>query len=141
MKLRSLYMLSLAGLGCLAFLSGCAGTPSKPVDLMTGEEMKALIAGNTVEGTNEAGDHYQAYHQPDGEHIVLKFTEKNGKTTIVKGTMTTEAKAMCTTWDRNDWGRQCYQYEREGDKIVYRNVKNKYETGPVNVLNGNPYNL
>ena len=132
--------MSLSGLACLALLNGCAETPSKPVDLMTGEEMKALITGNTVEGTNVAGNHYQAYH-PDGEHVVLKFTERKGKTSMTKGSMTTEAKAMCTTWDRKDWGRQCYQYEREGDKVVYRNVKDKNDTGPVNVLKGNPYNL
>ena len=140
MKRSTRSTMSLAGLACLALLNGCAGTPSKPVDLMTADEMKALIAGNTVEGTNAAGGHYQAYH-PDGEHVVLRYKEPNGQTSVIKGSMTTQAKAMCTAWERKDWGTQCYQYEREGDKIVYRNVKDKKDTGPVNVLLGNPYKL
>jgi hypothetical protein len=48
--------MSLAGLACLALLNGCAETPSKPVDLMTGDEMG--FDCRTVEGTS-AGGHYK----------------------------------------------------------------------------------
>ena len=131
---------SLIGLATAALFIGCAQTPSKVAGPITGYEADALLIGNTGEGSNSLGARFQGYH-PDREHVVLKYTESDGSTSIVKSTRVADAKGICYAWERKDWGTMCYRYEREGEKVKYLNMTYPPDVGSFTVVKGNPYNL
>ena len=141
MKATVVFGAALLRIACFTMIGGCAEEPpSGSGRLMTGEEIKTLITHRSIEGTNSLGGHYLVYY-PDSETLVLRYTEPNGPTTDVKGRLTYKAHAYCVAWNRKDWGNQCYRFERDGEEIVYRNMKDKKEFGPIKMLDGNPFGL
>jgi len=131
---------SLVGLATAALFIGCAQAQSKVTGPITGYEANALATGNTTEGSNSSGARFQTYH-PDREHAVMRYTESDGSTSIVKSTRVADEKGVCHTWERKDWGTQCYRFEREGEKVKYLNLTNPTDVGSFTVVKGNPYNL
>jgi hypothetical protein len=105
---------------------------------MTGEEIKNLFNGRSEETTNSEGGIYRAYH-PDTETERGRYTGPDGKTTDVKARLSYKADAICAVFEPKDWGTQCYQFAQDGEKITYRNFKNKKDFGQVKVVDGNPF--
>ncbi|HTT09799.1 MAG TPA: hypothetical protein VMG60_02825 [Burkholderiaceae bacterium] len=106
----------ISGCACL-FLVACATPPIS--QKLTGEEIKALIAGRTYECEGRDG-WYVAYY-PNAETAVLNFTDYDGGMVRVKGAVRYEADSVCVTWSRPDWGHACYAFYREGNAV--RSIK------------------
>ena len=105
---------------------------------MTGEEIKNLFNGKSEETTTSEGGTYRAYH-PDAESERGAYTGPDGKITKVSARLSYKSDAICAVFEPKDWGNQCYQFVRDGDKITYMNLKNKKDYGVVTVVDGNPF--
>jgi hypothetical protein len=105
---------------------------------LTGEEIKSLLTYRSEETTTPEGGIWRAYH-PDSETEIGRYTDSNGKTTDARSRKSYKAEAVCAQWDRKDWGYKCFQIVQDGEKITYRNLKDKNDFGQIKVLEGNPF--
>lgn len=139
MNATVVFSAALLGVTCFTVIAGCAeAPPSQRGRTMTGEEIKSLLTHRSEETTNSMGGLYRAYH-PDSETEIGRYTDPKGTTSDVRARLSYKVDAICAVFDRKDWGYQCYQYEQNGEKIVYRNVKDKNDFGQVKILDGNPF--
>ncbi len=123
----------------IAGVSGCAeAPPARSGHVMTGEEIKTLFSGKSEETTTSDGGTYRAYH-PDAESERGAYTGPDGKITKVSARLSYKSEAICAVFEPKDWGIQCYQFVRDGNKISYTNLKNKKDYGVVTVVDGNPF--
>jgi hypothetical protein len=86
----------LAPLFALAVL-GAAGAATA-ADPLSGEKIKAIMSGATVEGTMSDGSTYSEFYQADG---TLKAKDYQGKWTV-------EADAICFVYG-TDPAKMCFQ--------------------------------
>jgi hypothetical protein len=130
---------SAIAISCVVGISGCAEAPPAPTgQVMTGEEIKSLFNGKSEEATTYEGGIYRAYH-PDPENERGEYTAPDGKVTKVSARLTYKSDAICAVFEPKDWGSQCYQFTKDGEKITYKNLKRKNDYGVVKVMDGNPF--
>ena len=126
-----------------ALMSGCAslGGPKIVGPAFTGDEIKKLIVGNTLQGP--AGTQmYDWYYQGDGAITgVVGPSNDDSGTWIIK-----DKNVYCHTWDQYfDGVQHCYEFyklERSGQYIM-KNV-DADRSGNIEiweVIQGNPYNM
>lgn len=134
---RSLLFASLA-----ALMTGCAGLGVKTVGPpLTGDEIKKLISGNTVQGPM-GREMYDWYYQPDGAVTgVIGASNDDSGTWLIKG-----SNVYCHTWDQYfDGVQECYEWYKQERSGRYLMKSVESDTGddiPVwGIVKGNPYNM
>lgn len=93
----------------------------------TGGEIKAAIAGNTVQGNMDAGGAYAEFYAADGS---IKGKDYGGQWSV-------EGDAMCFLYQ--DTPKQCWSVEINGDQVRW--IKNGASEGTGTILRGNPNNF
>lgn len=138
MKVKSAIVLASA-----ALMAACGTTqepPSNAAAGLSGEEIRVLVSGNTVEGQLSDGHYFKAYHFPDGK--VSAVSEKGGKSYRSTGTWTVKDNSACTKWDDPGWSAGCFVWQKSGDTYL---IKPASLGGPTlaaaKLVPGNPYNL
>jgi hypothetical protein len=107
---------------------------------LTGEEIKALVAGNTVEGLNTDGYYFKGYNAPDGK--ISASAEKGGKVYTSAGTWEIQGNTACAKWTNPDWKAVCATYAKNGDGYHIKTTSRSIPSIPsAKVVPGNPYNL
>lgn len=94
-----------------------AQTPS------TGEEIRAAVSGNTVQGSMTASGAYTEFYAEDG---TIKGKDYSGTWTI-------EGDTMCFSYGE---APDCWQATVAGDQITW--IKDGVDGGTGTVLSGNP---
>ena len=129
-------------LGLAALVSGCAslGGPKIVGPAFTGDEIKKLIVGNTLQGP--AGtEMYDWYYQGDGA-----ITGVVGPSNDDSGTWSVKGNKFCQEWDQYfDGVRHCYEFyklERSGQYIMMNVDADRSGNIEIwEVIQGNPYNM
>ncbi len=93
-------------------------------EALTGEQIRALIGGNTVEGAMVATGPYAEFYQSDGTIKGKDYT----------GAWSVEGDAMCFQYGSDP--KSCWQVAREGDEVQW--VKDGKVEGTGAVAPGNP---
>ena len=133
---------SLLSISLAALLIGCAGLGDKTVGPpLTGDEIKKLISGNTVQGPM-GREMYDWYYQSDGAVTgVIGAADNDSGTWKIK-----DENVYCHTWDQYfDGVEECYLWfkqERSG-RYLMRSVESDTSGDiPVwGIVEGNPYNM
>lgn len=141
--------LFLALITAAIFATGCATNqeitqpPSSSTEApttLTGDEIRALISGKTVEGRLSDGYYFKAYNAPDGK--VSAISEKGGKTYQSSGTWEIEDNTICAVWSNKDWKSACHTYTKIGDTYQSKPTSFGVPSLPIaKFTEGNPYNL
>lgn len=108
---------------------------------MSGDEIKKLIVGNTIQGPL-GRDMYDWYYKGDGQVTgVVGAANDDSGTWFIKG-----STVYCNEWDQYfDGVQHCYQWykqERKGEYLM-RNV-DADRSGDLEVwkvIHGNPYDM
>jgi hypothetical protein len=95
-------------------------------EVLTGEKLRALIVGNTVQGTMEASGGYAEFYRPDGTIRAATYS----------GTWSIEGDAFCTQVGADP--RECWQGAKAGDEVHW--LKDGKLDGTGKVTPGNPNN-
>ena len=90
----------------------------------TGDEIKAAISGNTVQGTMVDAGAYTEFYAADG---TIKGKDYAGKWTI-------EADKMCFAYDKPE--ADCFQVRLTGDQVT--GIKDGKDDGTGAIMAGNP---
>lgn len=93
----------------------------------TGDQIKAAIAGNTVQGSMLTSGAYTEFYGADG---VIKGKDYTGKWRI-------NGDAMCFTYGQDPEG--CYTVRIDGDQVTW--VKDGKDDGTGTIVKGNPNNF
>jgi hypothetical protein len=101
-------------------------------DALTGDQIRALVAGNTVQGNMEASGVYTEFYAEDG---TIKGKDNTG--TDYKGAWSIDGDNMCFQY--GDDPANCWQVAKEGDQIQW--VKEGKVDGTGTVVPGNPNNF
>ena len=113
----------VTGAGFLALMltySAAAGA----ADMLTAEQIRALVAGNTVQGAMEATGPYVEFYQADG---TIKGKDYTGAWSI-------DGDAMCFQYGSDP--KSCWQVARKGDEVEW--MKDGKVDGTGTVAAGNP---
>ncbi len=131
------------------FVTGCATTqdttqssttPAEAPTMLTGEEIRSLISGNTVEGRVTDGYYFKGYHAPDGR--VSATSEKGGKAYQSTGTWQIEGNTVCVNWADRDWKSGCGAYVKNGESYQFKSTGRGSPSIPTaKLVDGNPHNL
>ncbi len=137
-----------ASLAAAVLTTGCTTAPEAtppststavPATL-TGEEIRTLVAGNTVEGLNTDGYYFKGYNNPDGR--ISATAEKGGKVYTSSGTWEIRGNTACAKWSNPDWQAACATYAKSGEGYVVQTTSRSVPSIPAaKVVAGNPYNL
>ncbi|HXV25447.1 MAG TPA: hypothetical protein VED46_14445 [Alphaproteobacteria bacterium] len=123
----SIFSLSGAvGIGAI-ILSIVTVAPASAEEALTGEQIRALVGGNTVEGAMEASGAYSEFYQADG---TIKGKDYTGAWSI-------EGDAMCFQYGTDP--KSCWQVLGEGNQVQW--VKDGNVEGTGTVVTGNPNNF
>lgn len=117
--IRSIPSLLLAAILCVAAL------PAAAAEMLSGDQIKTLVAGNTIAGAMGDTD-YAEYYQADGTIKADGYT----------GVWTIESDAMCFQYGSDP--KSCWQVGRNGDEIQW--IKDGKVDGTGMVQPGNPNN-
>jgi hypothetical protein len=121
---RTTVLNGLAGAAIVALmLCGAA----QAADQLSGEQIRAAVSGNTVQGTMEDSGAYAEFYQPDG---LIKGDGYTGMWGI-------EGDAMCFQY--GDDPKACWQVVKDGDMIQW--LKDGKIEGTGTVAPGNPNNF
>ena len=93
----------------------------------TGEEIRAAIAGNTVQGNMDASGPYAEFYEASG---AIRGKDYAGQWSI-------EGNAMCFAYP--DTPKECWNVEINGDQVHW--MKNGASQGTGTILHGNPQGL
>jgi hypothetical protein len=115
-----------ACLSLLAALLAVGSPPSRAADMMTGSEIKTMVAGNTVTGAMVESGNYAEFYQADG------IIKGNGYT----GLWTVSADSMCFRYGNDP--EKCLQVGKIGDQIQW--FKGHRVDGTGMLVLGNPNN-
>jgi hypothetical protein len=107
----------------LAFLA----SPALAEDPATGEQIKAAIAGNTVQGSMMSSGPYAEFYAADGS---IKGKDYTGKWTI-------DGNAMCFQYGSDPVA--CYGVVVKGDQVTW--LKDGKEDGTGTIVKGNANNF
>jgi hypothetical protein len=113
-KILLAYALLLAG-------TGAAGAAA------TGEEIRAAIAGNTVQGNMDASGPYAEYYDPSG---AIKGKDYVGQWSV-------EGDLMCFAYQ--DTPKECWNVDINGTQVRW--IKNGASQGTGTIIRGNPGGL
>ena len=111
------------GAGALALSLATAGAAGAGEGL-TGDQIRALIGGNTVEGAMVATGPYAEFYQADG---TIKGKDYTGAWSI-------DGDAMCFQYGTDP--KSCWQVVGEGNQVQW--VKDGKVDGTGTVAKGNP---
>ncbi len=114
------------GAGVLALAIGAAG-PVAAGEALTGDEIRALIGGNTIEGAMVATGPYAEFYQADGTIKGKDYT----------GAWSVEGDTMCFQYGSDP--KSCWRVVREGDAIQWVNDGTVDGTGTVSEGNPNKF--
>ena len=115
-------------------------TPAEASTMLTGEEIRSLISGNTVEGKVSDGYYFKGYHAPDG--TVSATSEGGGKTYRGTGTWQIKSDTVCVNWANKDWKSGCGTYAKNGESHQFKSTTFGGPSIPAaKVVEGNPHNL
>lgn len=115
-------------------------TPTEAQTLLTGEEIRSLISGNTVEGRLTDSYHFKGYNSPDGK--ISATSEKGGKTYQSIGTSQIKGNTVCVNWNNKDWKPGCGTYTKNGESCFVKSTAFGSPSIPAaKVVDGNPPNL
>ena len=115
-----------ACLSLLAALLVAGVAPSRATDMMTGSEIKAMVAGNTVTGAMVESGNYTEFYQADG------IIKGDGYT----GLWTVSDDSMCFQYGSDP--QKCLQVGTIGDQIQW--FKGRRVDGTGMLVLGNPNN-
>jgi hypothetical protein len=93
----------------------------------TGDEIKAAVSGNTVQGSMVASGAYTEFYAADG---VIKGKDYTGKWRINEDT-------MCFQYGQDP--ETCFGVKLDGDQLTW--VKDGKDDGTGTVVKGNPNNF
>lgn len=112
--MKNLYLAALLALTPLAVAAET---------LATGDQIKAAIAGNTVQGSMLEAGAYTEFYQADG---VIKGKDYTGKWTVTDN-------QMCFDYGS---GESCWSVRLAGDAATW--IKDGVDDGKGTILAGNP---
>ncbi len=125
-------------------VAACAGTtggaayPQFPASSqLSGDEIEALVAGNTLAGKLFSGRNFQAYYEPDG-----KWRFRHAKRGDDTGSWWVEGDLLCSTLDNMRPEERCSATYRTGDgryTSVHSDTGRYYRS--FSVEPGNTHNL
>ena len=95
-------------------------------EALTGDGLRALIVGNTVQGTMETTGGYDEFYRPDGTIKAATYS----------GTWSIEGDSFCTQVGADP--RECWQGAKAGDEIHW--LRDGKLDGTGKVTPGNPNN-
>ena len=121
----------------------CFATQAQ-ADVLTGDELRDLVTGNTISAESSAGDGFDVYHHPNGE---MRGRITKGRLMGRRDDGTWEinrAGHFCRQWSY--WGgqeKECFEFVRDGDQLRYRQTTGiRSRTGVVtDIRDGNPADL
>jgi len=105
---------------------GLVVAPALADEALTGDGLRALIVGNTVQGTMETTGGYDEFYRPDGTIKAATYS----------GTWSIEGDSFCTQVGADP--RECWQGAKAGDQIHW--LKDGKLDGTGKVMPGNPNN-
>jgi len=117
---------SLRSLCAAAAFALLASGPAAAGDRLSGEQIRAAVAGNTVQGTMEGTGAYAEFYQPDG------IIKGDGYT----GTWKIDGDSMCFQYGSDP--KSCWEVTKEGSAIQW--IKDGKVEGTGTVEPGNPNN-
>jgi hypothetical protein len=110
----------------LAALALCLATPAHADTAATGDQIRAAIAGNTVQGSMTASGAYTEFYAADG---AIKGKD-------YAGTWTVEGDKMCFNYGADP--ATCFGVRIAGDQVTWVGATGDEGTGTI--LPGNPNN-
>ena len=142
MSKMSEQMRNFLGLSLVVLISSCASTEIKTVGPpLTGDEVRKLIVGNTVQGPM-GREPYDWYYQADGQVTgVIGAADDDSGTWLIKG-----SNVYCHEWDQYfDGVQHCYEWYKENltGHYLMRNV-DADRTSDIEVWKvrqGNPFDM
>jgi len=96
-------------------------------DMLSGDQIRSLVSGNTIQGNMEAGGAYTEFYAEDGTIKGKDYT----------GVWNVDGDSMCFQYGSDPVS--CWQAAKEGDQIQW--VKDGKVDGTGTVLPGNPNNF
>ena len=96
-------------------------------DMLTGDQIRGLVSGNTVQGNMEAGGAYTEFYAEDG---TIKGKDYTGAWNI-------DGDSMCFQYGSDPVA--CWQVAKEGDQVQW--IKEGKVDGTGTVVSGNPNNF
>lgn len=108
-----------------AALAAFAALPASAQTLASGDQIKAAIAGNTVQGNMLAAGAYTEFYQADG---VIKGADYTGKWSV-------KDDQMCFDYGE---GASCWSVQLKADAVTW--IKDGVEDGTGTIVAGNPNN-
>lgn len=120
----------------------CFATQAQ-ADVLTGDELRDLVPGNTLTAESNVGDGFDVYHDPNGK-MLGRITRGRYKGRRDDGTWEIDrAGQYCRQWFQ--WGegeRECFEFVRDGDQLRYRQTTGiRSRAGVGNFREGNPAGL
>jgi len=100
-----------------------AATPSIAAELASGEQIRAAIAGNTVQGGMSDGAAYKEFYDVGGAIKADGYT----------GTWTVENDQMCFDYGE---GANCWSVSINGDQVIW--ILDAKDVGKGTIVLGNP---
>lgn len=113
----------ITGVALLALAAGVAEAGSAA----TGDQIKAAVSGNTVQGSMVSSGAYTEFYAADG---VIKGKDYAGKWRI-------EGDAMCFQYGQDP--ESCFGVKLDGDQLTW--VKDGKDDGTGTIVKGNPNNF
>jgi hypothetical protein len=104
----------------LSMLSGAAGA----AEMLTSDQIRALVSGNTVQGAMVATGPYAEFYKADG---TIKGKDYTGVWAI-------DGDKMCFQYGTDP--KSCWQVGRDGDAVQW--IKDGKVDGTGTVVTGNP---
>ena len=92
--------------------------------IASGDEINAVLAGNTVKGSMKESGAYEEFYDPDGS---VKGEDFSGKWRI-------DGDSMCVEYDEEP--ETCWQVKLDGGKVTW--INDGEEEGTGTILQGNP---
>ena len=115
-------------------------TPANAATMLTGEEIRSLISGNTVEGRLTDSYYFKGYNSPDGK--ISATSEKGGKTYQSIGIWQIKGNTVCVNWNNKGWKPGCGTYTKNGESYFAKSTASSSPSIPAaKVVDGNPPNL
>ena len=129
----------------VTLLTACApaGPPSTALPA-SGDEILALLRGNTNEGRNKLGNVLRIYVAEDLS-ATLAIAPTTGLPLQYAGRAWTDGDRLCWNWPRAGVRALCYRLYVEGDR--FWSVPDRHQYGGLTfrdsgrILPGNPYNI
>ena len=116
----------VAGFAALLLVAGAGSARAEQA--LSGDQIKGVVAGATVEGTMNDGMAYSEYYDEDG---TIKGKDYHGKWSV-------EGDMMCFAYKDDGSDKACWQVGQNADGVVW--MKDGKVEGMGKVMMGNPHN-